>query len=286
VIKKVILRLVLGLVVLVIIAVALLLLFIDPLAKKAVEAGAEYALGVETSVDDLSLGLLDGTLTMDQMRVANPEGFESEHLMTFGRFDLKVRTGSVFSDTVEIEKFELADLDVNIEQRSGGSNVSAVMKNIERLKSKEGKDTEEEQEEGKKVRVDRIVIRNVVAHFHLLPGVFSGGPITVTVPEIELEDVGTGDGEGVSIADLAARLLPAIMAGILDKAKADGIVPAGVLTDLNGSVSAASKALGEGAEDLVRQAGERLEPEAEKEIKKGLDDLFKGLGGKEDKKPD
>ena len=89
--RKIILRVGLGLLVLIVLLVLLGWLMIDSLAEKAVETGAGYALGVETRVDSMNVSLLAGSVTMKDMTVANPEGFDSEHLFHMGNFDLYMR---------------------------------------------------------------------------------------------------------------------------------------------------------------------------------------------------
>jgi hypothetical protein len=283
--KKLILGVLLTVVVLLLIAVVGVLLFIDPIAKAGVERGATYALGVDTTVKKLSLGLTSGELTMDELHVANPVGFQSPHLMKSGQFDLKLRPGSILEDTIELNKFELNGLDVHIDQKVDGSNVSVILDNLKRLGGDgEGKGEEkEEPAEGKKVKVDRIVVTNVVAHFHLLSDLHKGGPLTVKVPRIELNDVTSDDADGVVVSELVARILPAVLAAVLDKAQ--GVVPSDFLTVLNGDLDGVTKALGGEVEKLTRQVHKEFEKVLGGEAGKILDangaagDVKKTVGG-------
>lgn len=293
--KKLIVRVLLAVIVLLIIAVVGVLLFIDPIARAGVEKGATYALGVDTTVKKLSLGLTSGKLTMDELRVANPVGFQSPHLMKSGRFDLELRPGSILEDTVELKKFELNGLDVHVDQKVKGSNVSVILDNLKRLGG-EGKEQEKkEPAEGKKVKVDRIVVTNVVAHFHLLSDLHKGGPLTVKVPRIELNDVTSDNADGVVVSELVARILPAVLAAVLHEAQ--GVVPSDFLAVLNGDLDGVTKALGGEVEKLTGQvhkefekvlggeAGKILDPNrAAGDVKKTVGGVLEGLLG--DKKKD
>ena len=190
-------RIILGIVLLLILAVVLGVLLIDSIAKSGVQKGASYALGVQTTVDSVDVRLLDGQVIMKDLKIANPEGFDSPRLAHMGRFDIQGDPGSLFSDAVQISKLELAGLELHIEQTLGSSNVSKIMDNIKRL----SKDKEASEGPSKKVNVDLVVIKDVQAHFHLL----GGPPLSVEVPKIELKDVSSEDSGGVA-GQLASQL--------------------------------------------------------------------------------
>jgi hypothetical protein len=230
----------------VVLGVVGLLVAIDPLAKAGVEKGGTTALGVETTVENLDLGLLDGTLTMNRLRVDNPKDYQADYLMQFERFDLALDSASVLTDTIKITKFEMDSLELNIEQKLGKSNISEVMEHLKKIGG-EKKDQPAEEKKGKKLRVDRIVLRNVKATFSLL----SGPPVPVEVDEIVLENLTDENAQGLVIEELIARIIPAILKNVLEKSK--GLVPSDFLNDLNSQVADVTKALGEGAEKFLKQ---------------------------------
>ena len=100
---KKLLRILIVLVVLVVVAAVVAVFAIDSLAKSGLETAASYALDVDTTVEDLSLSLIGGRLEMDGLRIANPPGFSSEHLMKSGQFALQLKTATLFSDPAEAE---------------------------------------------------------------------------------------------------------------------------------------------------------------------------------------
>ena len=250
-IKK-LLKIVVAIVVLVVVAAAIGWFYIDSLAKTAIETGATYALGVKTTVDSVSLGLVAGTARIDGLTVANPEGYKTPHLVKTGRFDLTVRPGSLLEDTVEINRFVLDGLDLHIEQKLGaGTNVAKI---LDHLKTPGDAEPEKKPAEGgKKVKVDRIVIRNVVAHVQVLPIGGQASTLDVKIPEIIMDDVTSDNAQGIAVSELTRRLMPAILAAVVDKGK--GIIPDADLKKLGDGVVSATKALGEGAGKLVNQVG-------------------------------
>ena len=228
-------------------------LMIDSLAKQAVQQGGEYALGVPTTVDSLSLSLVGGSLQMNTLNVANPEGYKSDHLMRTGKFHIAVQPGSVLTGTVRIPTFELDGLDMIIEPKGLKNNISQIMDHVKKM-SGSGTSAQPQQQPqgkggGKKVVIDRLVIRNVVAHVILLvPGV---QPLTVNVPTIELKNLGSD--KPINVAELIGQLMPAILAAVLEQGK--GIIPADLLAGLQADVAGTVAALGGQAAQLVQQAG-------------------------------
>ena len=223
----------------------------------------------------MSLSLLGGELKIVELTVANPEGFSDRRLMQSGRFELHLRPASVFTDTIELRRFELDGLEINIEQRLAGSNVGKVIDNLKRLASDDA--PAESEGEGKKIKVARISIKNVVANFYLLPDLAPGGPLTVKLPEIELTDVASGD-EGVTVSELVSRLMTAILAAVFEKS--EGIVPNGFLKDVSGQLTDLAEALGSEVEKLAEQAGKQLEADLKKvetDLKKAGEDVEKGV---------
>ena len=250
---KLLAKIVAVVVILVVIAAVAAWIWIDSIAKAGIEKGGTATLGVNTTVDDVSLSLLKGQLVMDGLRIANPEGFSSPHLMQSGRFDVQVETGSVFSDTIVLPKFELDGMDINIEKNDKGNNVSTVLDNI---KSKAPEEEAKKPEEGgKKVKLDRVVVRNIAVHLHL--PIIGGGDEgrTLKVPEIVLEDVSSDDSAGVVVGQLTGKLFAAIMAAVVEKVGSD--LPAALAGTLKTDIAAAASAIR--ANQLVGQVGGAFE---------------------------
>jgi hypothetical protein len=243
--KKLLVRLVLAVVVLVIVVGVIGYLWLDTIAKEAVQRGGTYAMGVDTTVDKVSLHPFDGQLQMQGLKVANPKGFNGAHLMQTGTFELELVPGSLMDKTIVLKKFDLDRLDMYIDQQMPSSNISVIMDNLKKLGGGE-KPKEEKPSEGKKVRVDLITIRNVVAHVKVLVG----PELTIKVPLIELKNVTGDNAAGVALPELMARIVPAVLAAVLEAGK--GLLPADLLNNLQGSVSAVTAQLGGQAQEMVK----------------------------------
>lgn len=293
--KKWILRIVLGVIALLIIVVVLTFVMINQVAKTGIEKGGTYALGVPTTVNTVNLSLFGGTFGMNELQVGNPPGYKGAHLMKSGKFDLKVDSGTVLSDTVVINSFQLHGLDVIIEKDLKTSNVQVVMDHLKQLGGQpaaqpvpgqpapgepapqQPAQPPAEKKPGKKVKVDDIVIRNVTAKFYIM----GGPPISVPVPEVHLTNVSSG-GEGVTVPQLMAKIFTAIMAAVAQQAEKAG-VPLDMVNNLKDSVASTAASLGGNTSALVGEASksvtEALGPGAGQAATQAQETITKGLGG-------
>jgi hypothetical protein len=287
-----------ALVLLVVIIGAVVFWRIDMLAKRGVEAGASYALGVPTTVRSVDVGLLKGTVELDGLRVANPQGYASPHFLTLDDGTTAVALDSLRSDIIRIPELRLADIDVVLQKDSAGrANYQVIMENIEKLGSKD-KPREPPQDEPakeKRLIVNELVIRNITVHADLAPsggGVIAQaagqlGKVTIPIEEVRLTDVGkTGEGvggSGVTIGELAGLVIEAVLAAAVEKG--GDLLPA----DIAGDIRARLASLGnlEKLGQTVEQIGEDLKKaktpeEIGEAVKKGREEVEKLGGGLKD----
>ena len=263
------------LLVLFVLAVVGVFLYIDVIAKRGIEVGTSYALGVDASVDDVSLSLFGGQLDLDTMSVGNPDGYETPHLMKFERLAVEVVPGSLWTDTIVVSKFEIDDLDINIEQKIGTSNVSEVLEHVRKITEKE--EETKEKPKGRQLQIDTVRVRNVVVHVQVLPIVGKAIPLEIKIPEIRMDNVTPEGSKGMMIGELVRNLFPAIMASVLDKGR--GILPDDLTKDIAGKVGGVVKALGGHAAELVGQVGGRARDLIEKSAGGVFEGIRKGTGG-------
>ncbi|MDH3582679.1 MAG: hypothetical protein OER86_00510 [Phycisphaerae bacterium] len=264
---------------------------IDSLAKSGIELGTNYALGVDTKVEDVSVSLLRGRLTVSNLTVANPVGYEQPHLFRSGLFDVRASLPSFFSDTVRIESIDLDGLDVFIERKQKKTNISVIGEHLKKRTGGGADAPADDAPAGKSLNVGRVAIRNIVAHVQLLPIGGKASVVDVRVPELVFENLTPEGGGAVAVHELVRRLVPAVLAAILKSG--EGVVPADLLDSLRGDLASVTEQLGEEAGKLIQQVtDDKLGPllkgvdgnlkegiegagkKVEDEIKKGLEGLL------------
>ncbi len=185
---KKLIKLVAVLLVLLVLATIAVALYIDTIAKTAIERGATYALGVKTTLGSADVGLLSGTFSMGDLTVANPAGFESPHFTHLQEGGVEVAFGSLREETVELPTLTLSGLDIHLDKSEGKANYDVILENLSRFES--GDDVEKETD-GKKFVINEILIQRIVVHVQLLP---IGGDLTkldVPIDEVRLRNVGS-----------------------------------------------------------------------------------------------
>ena len=96
-------RILRGVALLLIAALAIVFFSIDRIGGGLIERGASYALGVDTRVGFVRIGLLPGSIRVGSLTVANPQGFESPHFVRIGSARLDVSLGTLREDTVVVQ---------------------------------------------------------------------------------------------------------------------------------------------------------------------------------------
>ncbi len=278
---KVVLKLVLVVVVLLAAVVIAVAFYLDAIAKGAIEKGATYALGVQTTLDEADVGVISGEFSMKGLNVANPEGFQGDHFLQLGEGYVDVSMGSLRQDTVQLPLLTLTTVSMILEKKGDESNYKVILDNLKRFESGKQEPDDGEKKPGKTFVIQEVVITDVNVEVNMLGIGGELGRARVPIDEIRLTNVGAG---GADTSEMTDVIIKAIMAAILANA-AD--LPADLVNDLGGSMqgltSLADMGIGESYDfgQMADVAGKTvedakgLEEEVEKAVK-GIGDLFGG----------
>jgi hypothetical protein len=269
---------------LILIALLVAGLFIDSIARKGIEAGASYALEVNTKLDKANVGIFSGTFAMNGLSVDNPKGFNGQFLK-LGSGGVAVSLSSLTSDTVVLPKLSLANLDVDLERNASGANYKILLDNLKRLESGQKPKEPAQQGPSKKFKINEISITDVNVHLDLVGGPAGLTKVNVPIHEIKLTNVGS-DGSGVDLPQLTSIILEAVLAAAVDKG--GGLIPADINADLKANLQQLSGLAGVGVE-TVGKVGEQVTKlggdlgkaakDIQNEVQGTADQLKKGLGG-------
>jgi len=193
------------------------LFVLDHMVKHAIEVGSTLSLGVKTTVADCDLSILSGTMAMNDLRIENPSDFSSESFITAGRFDIHLDPSTLDDDTIVVHGFELNCLNVNIEQKLSGSNAERILENLSRF---------EAQQAGQRVKLDRIMIRDLTGTFQML----KMKRFEVKIPQVELREVTKEHPLGLPISELSARIFSLVRKELMKKASSE--LPAKTVSEI------------------------------------------------------
>lgn len=203
------------LVLLVVLVVVGIFVYVDRIAKVAIERGAAFALGLDTSVDSVRIRFVAGKFGLSGLRVANPSGFETAHFVSLDRGDLHVDLGSLRGPAPVVSVFELEGIDLNVERNKGKTNYGVILESLQRMEGGE-KERPAETGGGKKFTIRELTIKDVTAHVKLVPVGGELSAVDVKIPEIRLKDVGSDSG-GVPLAELVGVVVKAILRTVVEK---------------------------------------------------------------------
>lgn len=302
-----ILKIVLAIVLVLILALVGLLTLgysqLNNLVKAGIERGGTYAMGVETNVASVRLGLLSGTATVAGLSIANPPGYQATKFFTLGEGSISISPASFSQPVIEVPSFKLDTIAVDLERKDGKSNYQVILDNIKKLQDQLGTTTTQpttppttpapSSADDKKLVINELTIRKVTVKVNML-GV-SGGlgdvlnkatKVTIPIDEIKLQNVGkTGTGvggTGVTVSQLSSIIVQAVLAAAADKG--GGLLPTDFLNDLKGNLSSLDGLKGLGLNVLANQTGKVEEiakdvgQKVEGAVKGAVDNATKGLG--------
>ncbi len=265
---KRLLKLVIGLVVLLIVGLVVVGIYADDLAKAGIEKAGSKALGVATTADDVDVGFFSGTVSLDDLAVANPEGYPATNFFELGNGAVEVSLSSLMDDVVAVPQLTLTGPRIRLIQDLKRSNYGTILENLAAFQG-----TSKDDSEGKRFIIEKLVIEDTVVS--VLPvKQLNLGEVKIPIEKIELNDVGTESDKGVLLSELAGILIESILKRASATGKLPGLVQGtldGRLTSLTGLKQACADAL----DGLALPGGGTPETDALKE--KALDKL-KGIG--------
>ena len=113
------------------------LFYIDGIARTAIERGATYALGVDTTLDSARIGLVSGSFRLAGLEVANPPGFEDPRFLNLGEARLELERSSLRDPTVIVPLFAIDGIEVDLDKQRGKANYDVILDNLARFESEE-----------------------------------------------------------------------------------------------------------------------------------------------------
>ncbi len=241
----------------VVIAVVMLIVFVNPAVKTAIEEGGSYALKVSVMVDDVDISFSNGEVSIKGLNAANPQGFKSSYAVKLGEIYVNLDLYSLLKDIVIIDEVLIDGLDVSLETSMKGTNLGQLVKNLEELKSRvsggEGASSpgpgsirkgEQASGLGKKLLIKKLSITNGKGH---LSGIFTGGKgLTIKLKDKTFTDLGGKGGKGVSMSEVFAIVMGSVAETTTSGATAAGMALKNLGKDAASKVSDGAKKLTSG----------------------------------------
>ena len=278
------------LVVLLIVGLVVLYLMRNTLVRIGVVRGGQYATSQTTALQRADLMLFGGSLDLSQLEINNPtdRGFKEPKFLTMKDCAVSVDTGSLFSNTIVVEKIHISGLELYIEQQGAKNNLAVLMDTMKQKSAAAGPPpsasapaakSSAPTSPGRSLKVTQIRVASTKVHLRgLFPADFDLGPIMLNEPT-------NPDGRPMKLADVMVNILlhlsqqivtspklpPEFQSGLADVGK---FVNTLKLPDVTKGFGDLGNQAGQAVQGVTSQAGNTIN-----DLGKGLGGLIPGLGG-------
>lgn len=272
---------VLGVVGLVVIALGIVFLSLNSIVRSTIETQATRSLDLRTTLDGASVSIFGGSLGLDDLKIASPQGFSAPRMFTLDDAKVGVSLGALRGDPVGIDRITLNEPVLVIEQADGRFNFQALM-------NQESKTPEAEQPL-------RLIIRELTvndAKVLIRPGIPGlQEEVALPIPSFTVSDIGTGEGNKNGAAIKEVVML--VVTNLAEKASQSDQLPADVrqLLSLNiDQVKARVEAeIGKQIDKATKELTDKLPADVRKDVgqavEKGIGDLLNRKEEPKDKQP-
>ncbi|MBN1475216.1 hypothetical protein JXA47_00535 [Candidatus Sumerlaeota bacterium] len=247
-------------VILILLLIGAVILYIKrhEIVRVATERVLSHVLEVDVSVGGARVEPLQGTVTLRDIVIPNPEGYDSDHAMRFGEVHVEADIQSFLGDRPAIGLIRITDPDFILERHLRTSNFRELIASAARP-SGNGEATEEAPEESQKAfRIDRVEVASTTVSV-TLPAT-GGESVGVEIPDVVIENLGT-DTRPVMPAEAIERFLTEILSTV---------------TRLGGDALGDLESLGEQAIDEATGAVEGAVDELRDNVR---ENVREGIGG-------
>ena len=215
-------RILIGFIVLLVVLGVVGVVLADTIARQGIERGGAEATGTDVSLDGASVALLDGGLALNDLAIANPDGYASEQFLDLAEGTVAVDLASLLDDEVRVSSVHLEGVDIALEQDGTTSNVGELLEHAQGQRSTEAdtdeaaEDTDPADEEGRQVRVETLTLDDTRVR---VSGAVAGEEVAVALrlDGVELRDIGTETQGGNVTADVLGLVLEAVVVTVLEE---------------------------------------------------------------------
>ncbi len=245
----------------IIVALVVVAMSLNGLVKAGVETMGPQILGVPVTIDDVDISLLSGDngiqASLQEFVIKNPQGYETAYAFSLPTMRVKVDRDSVLTDRILVQEVVIDGPAITFEGSLLGSNIGEIQDNVKRKTQSASKEIPEEssgtknsgEESKRQVQINRVIVKNAQLNLSLMG--FEGQTIQLTLPDIELHDIGK-QSNGTSFHEASAAIFNAVYGAVIKAVTTSGrLIPEG-LDDLGGTTEDLGKAAEKVGEGLLK----------------------------------
>ncbi len=194
-------KLVLGLVALIAVLVVVTFFSLNAIVKKGVETFAPKMTGTPVTLESVKISPFTGKGEISGLIIGNPEGYDTDEAFRLGSVKIHIDPMSVIGGETVIHDIVIDGAEVTYEFKGlMTNNIKQIMDN---MKEFAGEQKEKPAGEKKKIKIEHFLFSN--AKVHLSASMLKGEKVSVSMPDVELDDIGD-QSLGDTLLDIQAGL--------------------------------------------------------------------------------
>lgn len=248
--------------ILIIAGIVIVFLSLNSIVRRTVETQATASTTLTTTLDSASVSILGGKVGLSGLSIASPRGFAADQPMfKLGAIEVKVNYSQLNDTPIHIALIDVQSPTLLVEQQGGKLNLRAAMEQMPPSESSTMRLVIDELN----VRQTQVILR---PNLPMLEQQY-----TLTLPDITLKNVGTGEGaeNGAAIKDVLNK----VIAALADELESSGQLPPGVKGLISGEDL--KKQLEGKVQEQLQATTQKAQEQTEQLKQRGRDELQKGL---------
>ena len=185
--------------------------FLGSIVKAAVNRFGPALTQTKLELASASLSPFSGSGTLSGLFVGNPQGWSSDKAFYLTQVHIEVVPSSIFKETIIVNEITIDGPQFVYETKIVASNIGDLLKNIQKGAGGEAAAPQPVSKSGSPLKF-------VVKKFRLVNGTVTLGvgdkAITLPMPPVSLDDVGTSEG-GVTSGQLALAVMRSVTSNIV-----------------------------------------------------------------------
>jgi uncharacterized protein involved in outer membrane biogenesis len=171
---------------------------LDATVQRTFERRASAQLGVKVEIDQADLAVLDGELTLAGLQIQNPDGYQGR-LFEMNGARTAMRPATLLKDEIVIDSLVIDSPSLHIEHSLEGTNLAKILGRFEQIEPQPGGTRNQ-----KTYRIKQLEINGAQVTMNSSPAAKS--PVVVSLPDIQMENVSSSDGAGLTLAQVFEKI--------------------------------------------------------------------------------
>lgn len=245
---------------------------LDGIVKDVIESQSSEVAGVPVTVSGVAIKPFEGRGTISGLKVANPDGFNSDSAVSLGGIVVAIDTTTVTQPVIVIKEISVDAPMVTYELAPGGNNIGVISKNVQKSAGDgSGGQAEpgESEAAGTKLIIERLDIRGGRVRVAASTGILGDRQIEGTLPDISLRNIGKDQG-GATPEQVAEKVMAAITSAASQSAAKLGVGTTldGLKQKLEATIGGKLPADSDAAKKALEDAGKKLDGTVGEGLKK------------------